>query len=237
MALPLLNTPEFETNVPSSNQRIKFRPFLVKEEKILFMALQGGDTREMTNAVQNIIGACVLTEGFDVSKLAMYDIEYLFLKLRGKSVGESIDLRMRHTNKEGECKHATEVSVNIDDISVQFPEGYDNKTQLTDTVGIKMRHPGIQHTSMFTEKEMDFNSVLTLISDCVECIYDHDNVYDSFTKDEIIQFIEGLNQQQFAKVQKFFTEMPKLNHKVEWRCPKCEEVDSITVEGLGSFFT
>ena len=237
MALPLLNTPEFETTIPSSKQRIKFRPFLVKEEKILFMALQGGDTKEMTNAVQNIIGACVLSEDFDVSTLAMYDIEYLFLRLRGKSVGESIDLKLRHTAADSECKHATEVSIDIDSINVQFPEDYNDKIQLTDTVGIKMKHPGIKHSSMLESEEMDFNTVLKLICDCVECIYDDDNVYDTFTQDEIVQFIEGLSQQQFAKIQKFFTDIPKLSHKIEWKCPKCGEEDSVTVEGLSSFFT
>ena len=236
MALPLLNTPEFETTIPSSSQRIKFRPFLVKEEKILFMALQGGDTKEMTNAVQNIIGACVLSEDFDVSTLAMYDIEYLFLRLRGKSVGESIDLKLRHTAAESECKHATEVSIDIDSINVQFPEDYNDKIQLTDTVGIKMRHPGIKHSTL-VEGELDFDSVLKLISDCVVCIYDDESVYDSFTKDEIKQFIEGLNQQQFGKLQKFFTDMPKLSHKISWKCPKCGEEDGVTVEGLNSFFT
>jgi len=237
MALPLLNTPEFETSIPSSNQRIKFRPFLVKEEKILFMALQGGDTREMTNAVQNIIGACVLSEDFDVSSLSMYDVEYLFLKLRGKSVGESIDLKLRHSDPDSECKHATEVSIDIDSIQVQFPEDYDNKIQLTDSVGIKLSHPGIKHSTMVDSQDMDFNTVLTLISDCVECIYDDENVYDTFTQDEIVQFIEGLNQQQFAKVQKFFTDVPKLTHTITWKCPKCGEEDSVTVEGLSSFFT
>lgn len=237
MALPLLNTPEFETIIPSSKQRIKFRPFLVKEEKILFMALQGGDTKEMTNAVQNIIGACVLSEDFDVSTLAMYDIEYLFLRLRGKSVGESIDLKLRHTAADSECNHATEVSIDIDGINVQFPEDYNDKIQLTDTVGVKMKHPGIKHSAMFESEEMDFNAVLKLISDCVECIYDDDNVYDTFTQEEIVQFIEGLSQQQFAKIQKFFTDMPKLTHTITWKCPKCGEEDSITVEGLNSFFT
>jgi len=236
MALPLLNTPEFETSIPSSNQRIKFRPFLVKEEKILFMALQGGDTREMTNAVENIIGACVLSEDFDVSSLSMYDVEYLFLKLRGKSVGESIELKLRHTAADSECKHATQIAIDIDDIKVQFPEGYDNKIQLTDSVGIKLNHPGIKHSAMFESEEMDFNTVLKLISDCVDCIYDNDNVYDSFTQEEIVQFIEGLNQQQFTKVQNFFTDMPKLSHTITWKCPKCGEEDSITVEGLSSFF-
>lgn len=235
MALPLLNTPEFETTIPSSKRAIKFRPFLVKEEKILFMALQGGDAREMTNAVQNIIGACVLTPEFDTAKLSMYDIEYLFLKLRGKSVGESIDLKVRHTDSE--CEHVTEVSINIDEVDVQFPEDYTDKIQLTDQVGIQMKHPGIKHSAIFDGQDLEFESVLKLICDCVVCIYDHENVYDTFTSEEIVQFIEGLNQQQFAKVQKFFTDMPKLSHTIEWTCSACGERDSVKVEGLSSFFT
>ena len=167
----------------------------------------------------------------------MYDIEYLFLKLRGKSVGEQIDLRVRHTNPDSECNHVTEVSINIDDIAVQFPEEYTDKIQLTSEVGIQMKHPGIKHSAIFEGDELDFDSVLKLISDCVVCIYDHDNVYDSFTNDEIVQFIQGLNQQQFGKVQKFFTDMPKLSHTISWECPKCGEKDSVTVEGLSSFFT
>ena len=235
MALPLLNTPEFETIIPSSKQRIKFRPFLVKEEKILFMALQGGDTREMTNAVQNIIGTCVLSEDFEVSNLAMYDIEYLFLKLRGKSVGETIDLRVRHTNSE--CTHISDESIDIDAINVEFPEDYNDKIQLTESVGIKLKHPGIKHSALLQDNSLDFNTVLQLIGECVDCIYDNDNVYDTYTSDEIIQFIEGLNQQQFAKVQKFFSDMPKLSHTIKWTCSKCGEEDSIVVEGLNSFFT
>lgn len=235
MALPLLNTPEFETKIPSTGQAIKFRPFLVKEEKILFMALQGGDTKEMANAVNNIIGACVLNEEFDTSKLALFDIEYLFLKLRGKSVGEQIDLKVRHVDSE--CNHATEVNINIDDVNVVFPDSYNDKIQLTDQVGIQMRPPGIKQTSGASEGDMSFDSVLDLICDCVVCIYDHDNVYDSFTKDEIVQFIEGLSQQQFAKIQQFFTEIPKLKHKIEWKCPKCGQDDQVIVEGLNNFFT
>jgi|TARA_R100000479_G_C6374224_1_gene198350 hypothetical protein len=234
MALPLLNTPEFETNLPSTGQTIKFRPFLVKEEKILFMALQGGDTKEMANAVNNILGACVLNEGFDTSKLALFDIEYLFLKLRGKSVGEQIDLKVRHTNSD--CNHATEVSINIDEVNVIFPEDYTDRIQLTDQVGVQMRAPGLKQTSGATNNDMSFENVLNLICDCVVCIYDQDNVYESFTKEEIVQFIEGLNQQQFAKVQEFFVNTPKLKHTISWKCPKCGEDDQVTIEGLNNFF-
>lgn len=234
MALPLLNTPEFETKIPSTGQAVKFRPFLVKEEKILFMALQGGDTNEMANAVNNIIGACVLNEEFDSSRLSLFDVEYLFLKLRGKSVGEQIDLKVRHTDSE--CDHVTEVSINIDDIEVVFPETYDDKIQLTDQVGIQMRPPGIKQTSHINAGDVSFDNVLDLVSECVVCIYDHDNVYDTFTKAEIVEFLEGLNQQQFAKVQQFFVDSPKLKHTVRWTCPKCGEQDEITIEGLNNFF-
>ena len=236
MALPLLNAPEFFTNVPSTKQEIKFRPFLVKEEKILFMALQGNSPQEMNRAVESILTACVLTENFNVKDLALYDIEYLFLKLRGKSVGEVVELRVKHNNSE--CPHATDVSINLDDINVSFPDDYTDKIELTDEIGIQLRHPGVNQSKALTDNtEMDFESLLSLIADCVVCIYDSNNVFDTFTKKEVVEFLENLSQRQFEKIQSFFTNIPKLSHKIEWKCPKCEEHDSVTVEGLASFFT
>lgn len=236
MALPLLNAPEFETTVPSTKQPIKFRPFLVKEEKVLFMALQGNNPKEMTNAVKNILSTCILTDGFDVTKLALFDVEYLFLKLRGKSVGESVELKLRHS--KGECKHVSDVEVNLDDIEVSFPDNYQDKIQLTEEVGIQLKQPGVnQADSLQSIEDSNYDSILSLIADCVVCIYDHNNVYDTFTKQEIIDFLENLSQQQFAKVQDFFSNSPKLSHDISWQCKECGETETITVEGLANFFT
>lgn len=239
MSLPILNTPEYTTTVPSTKQTIKFRPFLVKEEKLLFMALQGGDQKEMTNAVSKIISACVQTEDFNIDKLAMFDVEYLFLQLRGKSVGESVDLTLRH-GKDNDCKNVVNVSINLDQINVEFPEDYSDKIQLTDEVGMKMQFPGVKHISEMGNidaNSQDFDDLLKFISSCVVCIYDNDNVYDSFTNDEIKNFLESLDQHQFAKVQKYFTNIPKLQHDIEWTCDKCGKTETIHLEGLASFFT
>ena len=235
MALPLLETPEFEATLPSTKESILFRPFLVKEEKILFMALQGGDQYEMMNAVKNIIGACVLSpEYFTVENLTMYDVEYLFLKLRGKSVGEQIDLKVKH--RDSECTHVTEVSINLDDIEVQFPENYTDKIQLTDSVGIKMKPPGISTSLNIKSDDPGFDDMMSLVAQCVEMIYDNDNVYEDFTQDELVTFLEGLNQSQFSKIQEFFTASPKLSHTITWTCEKCGETETITIEGLNNFF-
>lgn len=234
MALPIINTPEFEATIPSSGKQIFFRPFLVKEEKILFMALQGNDPSEITNAVKRILTACILTDDIDVDKLATFDVEYLFLKLRGKSVGENIELSLRHS--QSECEHTQQVSVDIDSINVQFPEGYTNTIMLNDDVGIKLRHPSIGDASKVTNAS-DFDSIVGLIADCVESVFDPNTVYEDFTKQQLVEFIEALNQKQFEQVRQFFEKTPKLSHKIEWTCPQCEKNEKITIEGLSNFFT
>jgi hypothetical protein len=235
MSLPVLNAPQYSATVPSTQQQIMFRPFLVKEEKLLFMALQGGDSIEMTNAVRNILEACITTEGFDVDKLAMFDIEYLFLQLRGKSVGENVDLKLKHSS--GDCKNMIEASVSLDQIQVSFPDGYTDKIQLTNDVGIQFQYPGVKHMSSVQLDDQDFDKLIDFVSSCVVCIYDNDNVYDTFSKSEIKDFLEQLNQQQFVKIQNFFTNSPKLEHDIEWKCDRCGETEIIHLEGLASFFT
>jgi undecaprenyl pyrophosphate synthase len=236
MALPLLQTPEFETTLPSTGESILFRPFLVKEEKILFMALQGGDQHEMVNAVKNILGACVLSpEYFNVENITMYDVEYLFLKLRGKSVGEQIDLKVRHPNSE--CTHVSDVSINLDEVKVKFPENYNDTIQLTDSIGIKMRPPGISSSLNINQDDPGFDDLMNLIAQCVVMIYDNDSVYEDFTQEEVVSFLEGLNQSQFTKIQEFLASSPKLSHTITWTCEKCGETETLTVEGLNNFFT
>jgi hypothetical protein len=235
MALPLLNTPEFETTIPSNQQQIRFRPFLVKEEKILFMALQGNDPGEMTNAVKNILSACILDNNVDIEKLSISDVEYLFLKLRGKSVGEHVELNVRHTS--GDCSHVSSVSINLDDINVIFPPQYTDRIQLTEEVGIQLMQPGINQAYTIDGDEDEFSKVMHVISECVVCIYDQENVYENFTKEEVVQFIENLNQEQFNKLKDFFANSPKLSYTIEWTCDKCSEHDSIEIKGLTSFFT
>lgn len=231
MALPSIATPEFQTVIPSTKETIAYRPFLVKEEKILLMAMEGGDEKEITNAVIKILGNCILSD-VDVNKLATFDVEFLFLKLRGKSVGEVITLRVGH--RDSECTHQQEVSLNIDDIEVQG-EISDGKIMLTDDVGVKMKYPKLEQVNGMKLDNAD--DMFKMIVSCVDFIFDAENVYNEFTEQEIMDWLETLNQKQFKSISDFFEGMPKLSTTVEWTCKECGEKDSIIVEGLQSFFT
>ena len=231
MALPVMVTPEFETTIPSTEKDIKFRPFLVKEEKILFMALQGQDPSEMSNAVKRVLQNCILTSDVDVDSLATFDIEYLFLRLRAKSVGEVIELRLKH--REGDCNYVHNYELNLEDVKVQFDEELDNKVQLSDQVGIVLKYPTIDSAQT---ADNDLDEMMDFVADCVEMVYDSDNVYENFSKDEIKQFLESLNGTQFKKVRDFFNKVPKLSHDIEWTCPQCGKTEKVYLEGLASFF-
>src|SRR6056300_953333 len=194
MSLPSLGTPEFHTTIPSTGQEIAYRPFLVKEEKILLMAMEGEDDREIQHAILTILEDCIITD-VDVNKLAVFDIEYLFLKLRGKSVGEMIDLKISHT--ESDCDHKTEIRINLDDINVQG-DITDGKVQLTDDIGAKLRYPTIADATRYDSGSPE--GMFKMIASCVEFIYDQNNVYQDFTVDEMVEWIGGLNQSAFQKV-------------------------------------
>jgi len=231
MALPVMVTPEFETTIPSTEKDIKFRPFLVKEEKILFMALQGQDPNEMSNAVKRVLQNCILTNDVDVDSLATFDLEYLFLRLRAKSVGEVIELRLKH--REGDCKYVHKYDLNLEDVKVKFDNELDNKVQLSDQVGVVLKYPTVD-TVQVTDNDVD--AVMDFVADCVEMVYDSDNVYENFSKDEIKQFLESLNGTQFKRVKDFFNKVPKLSHDIEWECPQCGKKERVHLEGLASFF-
>lgn len=238
MALPQLTTPEFETTIPSSKEPIKFRPFLVKEEKILYMALESSDHKEIFNSIMNILKSCILTPGIDFNSFTSYDLEYLFMKLRAKSVGEKIDISLRHVNEDfkSKCKDITEVQIDIDAIQVVFPEGHENKIQITDTIGMKLNDPKASSFSA-VDSTNDVERVIDLICDCVDVVYDADNVYDEFTKDELKEFLDGLTKEQFEQVINFFNTMPKLSHDITFKCEHCGEEETVTLEGMQSFFT
>jgi len=232
MALPALSSPEFITEIPSTKQKIKFRPFLVREEKILYMALEGGDPKEIQNATIKVLNDCILTPNVDASKLATFDVEYLFLQLRGKSVGESVDVVLRHTDSE--CKETVNVSISLDDIKV-VGEISDGKLMLTDNIGIKMKYPvaGDINKLQVEEGMNVFNSIAHMI----DYIYDKETVYNDYSKEEIAEWLEQLNQKQFTLITEFMNNMPKLSHTVEWTCNVCGEKETIKLEGLQSFFT
>ena len=232
MGLPSIATPQFSTTIPSTGQEVEYRPFLVKEEKILLMALEGGDQKEIAKATEKIIKSCIIDD-IDISKLATFDVEYLFLKLRGKSVGEVIDLKVAHTDENSECKHRTDIEINIDDIAV-WGEELDNKIMIDDNVGVVLRFPGMKDVDGMDLESPE--SMFGVIGNCIDYVFDDDTVYNEFTKKEIDDWVEALNQKQFLKIAEFFNNIPKLSYKVEWTCPECGKDDSIVLEGLQSFF-
>ena len=236
MAIPLIVTPEFVTEIPSTKQQIKFRPFLVKEEKILFMALEGGDANEIANAVRKVLKNCILDEELNIGALSTFDIEYLFLQLRGKSVGEVIELNLRHPENK-ECKHVTQYEVKIDDIQVTFPKDVSEKVMINESVGIKLKYPSLESLKLAEQyKDANMDAIIGLIADHIEYVFDMENVYEDFTKQDVINFIEALNSNQFKSITDFFNNTPELKHEIVWTCPSCNTEEKVVLRGLQSFF-
>jgi hypothetical protein len=234
MALPVMNLPKYSATVPSTGQHIKYRPFVVSEEKVMLTALEGGDQKEIVGAVLDIIESCILTEGIDIRNLPTFDIEKIFLKIRAKSVGEKIEMRARHTNDDGECDHRTDVLVPLDKIKVTG-EISDGKIELTDTIGIKLKYPSFETT--YGVGKLGVVEAYDIIYDSIEYVWDANDVYKDFTKDEMSDWVGQLNKSQFKKIMDFLETIPKLAYEIKWKCEKCGKRDKVAVEGLTSFFT
>jgi len=232
MSLPTLSTPTYELVVPSSKKKIKYRPFVVKEEKILLMALETEDDAQIAAAIKDIISTCVTSKGFDVDELATFDIEYLFLNIRAKSVGEVIELIITcPDDNETDVK----VNINIDDINVEFDKNHKKEIKLTDDLWVEMKYPGID---MFANSQENIDDTFELISKSIAKIYNSEDVWDetTTTPEEFLTFVEGMNSKQFAEVQKFFDTMPSLKHTVEITNPKTKVKSTYSIEGLSNFF-
>ncbi len=232
MAIPSISAPEFTTTLPSTGQEITYRPFLVKEEKILLMALEGEDTKEINSAILKILKNCIISD-VDADKFSTFDVEYLFLRLRGKSVGEKVELKIGHSHDK--CAYRTEIEVDLDEVQLAG-EIKDGKTMLTDTIGVKLRYPALRDIKAGPKQDAA-DAMYDMITNCIEYIYDAEEVYADFTKKEMQDWIGTLNSAQFKKVTQFFEDMPKLSHTITWTCPECGEEDTIVLEGLDSFFT
>ena len=239
MPLPKINTPTYDLTLPSTGKKIKYRPFLVKEEKILIMALETEDTEQITNAVVDIISGCILTKGVDVTKLATFDIEYLFLNVRSKSVGESVEVNVICPDDN---KTSVQVEIDIDSIKIQKTKGHKNIIKLDDQYSMKLKYPSLNEfidTNFESSEESDVNKSLNMITNCIEMIYDKEESWDASdsTKQELEEFIEQLNSKQFKTIEKFFETMPKLSHKLKVTNPTTEVESEVVLEGLASFFT
>tara|TARA_B100000575_G_scaffold284440_1_gene278473 strand:- start:2007 stop:2720 length:714 start_codon:yes stop_codon:yes gene_type:complete len=236
MALPKIGYPTYELELPSTGKTIKYRPFLVKEEKVLLLALESKDEKQVTNAVKDLIKNCVITR-LKVDTLPSFDLEYLFLKIRGASIGENIILTVTCLDDN---ETQVEAAINIDEVEVFKPEGHDKKIMFDETTGIVMRYPSMKEfvEREFLQKEMKTEEVYNYIADSIDQIFDDEEVYDSSTttKKEFRTFVDSLTTKQFEKIQQFYTTCPKLSHTFKVVNPKTGKESSYTIEGLQSFF-
>ena len=237
MPLPRIATPTYELVLPSSNKKIKYRPFLVKEEKVLIIALESQDQKQIANAVKSIIKSCILSRGIKVEKLSTFDIEYLFLNIRGKSVGEDIEVMV---NCPDDGKTQVPMSINIDSIQVKKSDEHNPDIKLDDQFTLRMRYPSLSEfiKSNFTMEDMKVDDTFELIASCVDQVYSEEESWtqEDCTKKELVDFIEQLNSSQFKEIEKFFDTMPKLSHKVKVTNPNTKVESEIVLEGLQNFF-
>ena len=238
MPLPTISTPTYELTLPSSNRKLKYRPFLVKEEKILIIAMESQDTKQIARAVKDVLTKCILTKGIKVEKLATFDIEYLFLNVRGKSVGEHIEVMVTCPDDE---KTQVPMSINIDDIKVQKDDDHSPDIKLDDTYTLKMKYPSLTEfikNNFDNLEKLGVNDTFDLIASCIDQVYTEEESWShqECTKKELSDFVESLNSNQFKMVENFFTSMPKLTHTVKVINPNTKVESEIKIEGLQSFF-
>jgi hypothetical protein len=237
MPLPKPTVPSYELELPSTGKKIKYRPFLVKEEKVLLVAMEGEDEKEITNAVKDILKSCVLSR-IKVEELATFDLEYLFLKIRAVSAGEDVTLKVTCLDDN---QTTVDVTINLMDVQVYKPEGHTNKIMVDDEIGMVMKYPAMNQFIDITllEKNLDTtDEVFEMLAGCIDQIFQGDEVWDaaSTPKKELIGWVEGLTQKQFEKIQEFFDTMPILRHEFSVTNPNTGVESTYTLEGLQSFF-
>ena len=231
MALPKLETPTYELSLPSTNESIKFRPFLVKEQKILYMAQNSKNDKEVAEGVGQLVKNCTFSK-IDPHTSPIFDIEYIFLKLRSKSVGSEIEINITCPDDE---KTVVPVEIDLNDLKVQKVEGHTNTIQLTDAIGMTMRYPSIKNLGAYAGKKDVAKMTFDVIADCIENVFDENEVYEEMSKKDLHDFIEQMTTEQFEKVQEFFDTMPKLKHTIKVVNPNTEVENEIVLEGMQSF--
>jgi hypothetical protein len=236
MALPKLTTPTYELEIPSTDEKIKYRPFLVKEEKILMMAMESKSSADITQAVKDIVMECTFNK-VDISNMPMFDVEYIFLNIRSKSVGEVSKLKILC---QDDGKTYADVELDLNEVKVQVGDDHTNKIKLTEDMGLIMKYPTIDSFSETGIRDINPSNMLDVISTCILQIYEKkgEKTYDpkDQTKKELTEFIEQLNTKQFKDVQKFFETMPKLKHEITVNNPKTKKENKVTLTGLNDFF-
>ena len=238
MALPQVNSSRYSTKLPSTGVEIEYRPYLVKEEKIMMVALESKDNKQIVGAMKDVAQACILTD-VDVDKLTAFDLEWMFLQLRSKSVGEKADVKVK-CQVDG-CEGMTEISIDLSEVEMDEYEPSNNRViQLNDDVGVQMVYPSVNLVEKYDEEKLkNVDGVFDMIIDCLETIYDKDDVYH--VKDErrqdVKDFVEALTSNQFSKLAEFLQKIPSVKKRVEWCCSTCEANNEMESRGLQSFFT
>ena len=238
MPLPKIVTPTYELELPSTGQTIKYRPFLVKEEKVLVLAMESENTKEITNAVKTVIKNCIETRGIKVETLPTFDIEYLFLNIRSKSVGEEIDVNIICPD-DGETE--VPVSINVDEIEVIKNDKHTNRIKLDDNVMMEMKYPSLDQfikSNFDISNNTNIDQSFDLIASCIDKIFTEEEVWTSsdVSKKELVEFLDQMNTNQFKEIEEFFNTMPKLSHKFKVTNPKTGVESDVVLEGLASFF-
>jgi hypothetical protein len=236
MALPQVALPTYELEIPSNGKKIKYRPFVVKEEKLLLLALETNDEKEIENAVRTLLKGCIQTR-IKLEDLALFDLEYIFLNIRAVSVGEIVEMNVT-CEDDGETQ--VRYNLNLTDVKVTKPEGHSNKIMLSDTLGVIMKYPSFDEFVQVSiiGKSPSADGVVEIMANCIDQIFDGEDVYDSSTtsKKEFIEFVEGFTNKQFEDVQKFFEDAPKLEHTIKVRNPNTGVENTFVISGLSNFF-
>ena len=240
MPLPKISTPTYELALPSTGKKIKYRPFLVKEEKILIMALESENMKQITDAIVQILKDCILTRGVKVQTLSTFDIEYLFLNIRAKSVGETVEVNVTCPD-DGDTK--VQIEIDIDSIKVQKDKSHKNIIKIDDDISMKLKYPSLQqfveNNFEVTDTQSNVDQSLKMITSCIDIIYNEEESWSASdsTQKELEEFIEQLNTKQFKEVENFFSTMPKLSHTIKVKNPNTDVESEVVLEGLGAFFS
>ena len=236
MPLPKISTPTYELTIPSSERKIKYRPFLVKEEKILIIAMESQDDKQIAQAVKDVLGSCIITKGISVDKLSTFDIEYLFLNIRGKSVGETVEVLVTCPDDN---KTKVPVVVNLDEIQVIRSEDHSADISLDGNLSVRMKYPSMgEFVKSNFNVEMKVDDTFDMVCSCIEQVYSEEESWaaSDCTKKELLEFLEQLDSSQFKKIETFFETMPKLSHTFKVMNPNTKVESDITLEGLNAFF-
>ena len=238
MPLPTISTPTYELELPSTEQTIEYRPFLVKEEKLLVLALESEDTKQITTAIKTVIKNCIKTDGIHVESLPTFDIEYLFLNIRGKSVGEELEVNVLCPDDEDTY---VPVKIDIDDIKVSKNSEHSKNIQIDNTLAMEMKYPSLDQ---FIKSNFDFSDNISveqsfdLIASCISQVFTAEESWavEDLSKKEVVEFLDQMNSSQFKKIEKFFETMPKLSHELQVTNPKTKKKSTVVLEALSSFF-